>query len=417
MAEVRDFSTYAGKLNSRKKAGASGRQTSYKEKIRSHKVAVFVRAVVISVVAVTLTTVIYISWRDKHYSEAVTVQGVGVTSESDAQIVDLNGSIVQYSKDGVRCLDSSGKALWDQTYEMQRPKACTCMNTIAIGDKSNGHEIYVSNAEGLMGRIDTDLPIIDFCVSSQGVVAAVLDGVDVTWIYLYDAQGNVLANFKTHMNTSGYPLSISISPNGELLCVAFLRTQDGEAKTSVSFYNFGKVGQNYHDKLVSGYEFPGEVVPKVQFMNADKAFAISNGRIMFFSGSEKPIGGNADLLGDDQVMSVFHNDSYVGLVIPEESGEGRYRLQVYNSSGNKLLGKKDEKGVSTCYFDMDYTDILFTNKQIVIYNEEEYMLMDMNGRLKYKGEFDEPVRTMIPTGSMSKFYLVTKDRVDTLTLK
>ncbi|MBO4457769.1 MAG: hypothetical protein J5802_08615 [Butyrivibrio sp.] len=417
MAEVRDFSTYAGKFNSRKKAGASGRQTSYKEKIRSHKVAVFVRAVVISAFVITLATVIYVSWRDKHYSEAVTVEGVKISTESDAKIVDLNGYIVQYSKDGARCIDSSGKAVWDQTYEMQEPKACTCMNSIAIGDKSNGHEIYVSNTGGFLAPIETDLPIIDFCVSSQGVVAAVLDGVDVTWIYLYDSQGKVIAYFMTTMKDSGYPLDIGISPNGELVCVSYLLPEDGQAMTKVAFYNFGEVGQNDSDNLVSGYNCPGEVVPEVEFMGGDKAFAVSDGRVIFFSGAQKPVAEKTDLLNDEEIISVFHNDSYVGLVFEEEAGEGKYRLQVYTSSGNKVLGKTGEKGVSTCYFDMDYSDIIFTNKQIVIYNDNEYMLMDMNGRVKYQGTFDEPVRTMIPTGAMNKFFVVTEDSIDTLLLK
>ena len=78
MAEVRDFSTYAGKLNSKKKSGASDRQTSYKEKIRSHKLKVFIRAVVLIVSCTTLISVIYISWRDKQYSDAITVKGVPI---------------------------------------------------------------------------------------------------------------------------------------------------------------------------------------------------------------------------------------------------------------------------------------------------------------------------------------------------
>ena len=60
---------------------------------------------------------------------------------------------------------------------------------------------------------------------------------------------------------------------------------------------------------------------------------------------------------------------------------------------------------------------IFSNKQIVIYNEKEFMLKDMNGKVKYQGEFEEPVRNMIPTNTMSSFALVTSSRIDTLSLK
>ena len=217
MAEVRDFKTYAEKKNisGALEDNSFDRGASYKEKIRSHKLAVFFRTVAIVAVSVLLVAAIYISWRDKEYSEAVVSTGASITNGADAKVLSLGGQIIQYSKDGISCLGESGQVMWNQTYEMQNPIAHTCQNIVAVGDY-NGHNIYVNSVSGALGEVDTNLPIRDFCVSSQGVVAAVLDGTDVTWIYLYDAKGNTLASFKTTMKDSGYPVSISISPNGEL---------------------------------------------------------------------------------------------------------------------------------------------------------------------------------------------------------
>ena len=407
MAEVRDFSTYAGKLNSKKKSGASDRQTSYKEKIRSHKLKVFIRAVVLIVSCTTLISVIYISWRDKQYSEAITVKGVPISIEDDTRIVSLGGHMIRCSKDGVSCYDSSGKALWTQPYQMQNPITRTCMNTMAIADY-NGHEIYVSDINGPLGKIPTDLPIRDFCVSSQGVVAAVLDGEDVTWIKLYSAQGELLTRSQTTMKDYGYPEKISISPNGELLCVSYLGPENGSIMTKVAFYNFGNVGQNAGDHLMSSYNFPDTVVPFVQFLSPDKAVSVSNDKIMFYSGAQKPEKQAEAEIGEDEIRSVFYSDSYVGLVFAEGSEKGAYRLQVYNLSGNLVL---------TTFFDMDYSEIIFSNKQIIIYNQDDYLLKDMKGRVKYQGTFEEPVRTMIPTGSKNNFILATKKSIDSLVLK
>ncbi len=407
MAEVRDFSAYAGKLNSKKKSGASGRQTSYKEKIRSHKLKVFIRAVVIAVSCTVLVSVVYISWRDKVYSEAITVKGVPISIEDDTRIVSLGGHMVRCSKDGVSCYDSAGKALWTQPYQMQNPKARTCMNSIAIGD-DNGHEIYVCDINGLLGKVDTNMPVRDFCVSSQGVVAAVLDGEDVAWIYLYSAQGEELARFKTTMKGYGYPQKISLSPNGQLLCVSYLGPENGRVMTKVAFYNFGDVGKNVSEHLVSSYNYDNSVAPFVQFMSADKAFSVSTDKIMFYSGAQKPEKQAEEVIEDDEIRSVRYNDSYVGLVFAEASDKGAYRLQVYNTAGSRVL---------TTYFDIDSAEIVFSNKQIIIYNQNEYLIKDMNGRIKYQGEFEEPVRTMIPTGSKSNFILATRESIDTLVLK
>ncbi|MCR5404941.1 MAG: DUF5711 family protein [Butyrivibrio sp.] len=408
MAEVRDFSSYAEKLNRGDSTkGTSSVEPSYKERIRNHRIAVIVRTVSITAAVIIFTVLIYISWRDKEYSEAVLVEHAAITNGIDSRVLSLSGHIVQYSKDGVSCLNQNGQVLWNQTYEMQDPIAQICGDVIAIGDY-NGHNIYVNNVSGIMGQVDTNLPIRDFCVSSQGVVAAVLDGIDVTWIYLYDSQGNTLASFKTTMKDSGYPIAIGISPNGELVSVSYLYPEDGALKSSVAFFNFGSVGQNEIDNYASGYDYPGVVVPFVQFMNSRSAFAVSDDRVMFYSGDEKPVSQAEIFTGNEQIKSVYFNDSYLGLVFANSTSDGNYRLQVYNDRGDSVL---------TTYFDMEYTEVVFSNKQIIIYNEDECVIKDMGGHVKYEGPFENPVRTMIPTGQRSKFILVTSDRVETMNLK
>ncbi len=408
MAEVRDFVSYADKFN----RGSSGQkyldgEPSYKEKIRNHKLAVVFRTLAITIGVVAFVAIVYIGWRDKEYSEAVISEGAPITNGVDAKVISLDGYIVQYSKDGVSCINSDGQVLWNQTYEMQNPIAHSCGDVVAVGDY-NGHNIFVNNVNGSMGEVDTNLPIRDFCVSSQGVVAAVLDGIDVTWIYLYDAQGNNLASFKTTMKDSGYPIAVSISPNGELVCVAYLYPEDGSLKSSVAFFNFGSVGQNSVDNYVSGYDYPGTVVPYVQFMNGSAAFAASDDRIMFYSGDQKPVSQAEIFTGDEEIKAIYFNDSYMGVVFPNSTSEGAYRLQVYNDKGNSVL--------TTC-FDIEYTEILFNDKQIIIYNEDECLIEDMNGHIKYQGSFSTPVRTMVPTSLRNKFVLVTAQTIQNMSLK
>ncbi|ADL32978.1 hypothetical protein bpr_I0229 [Butyrivibrio proteoclasticus B316] len=407
MAEVRDFSSYARKKNNDSTPGSSGVDTSYKEKIRSHKLKVFFRTIAIAAIVLLTVIVVYVSWRDREYSEAEISLDATISNSADSKVISLGGNIVQYSKDGVSCYSSTGQPVWNQTYEMQNPIAHTCNSVIAIGDY-NGHNIYVSNTNGAMGVVDTNLPIRDFCVSSQGVVAAVLDGTDVTWIYLYDSEGNTLANFKTTMKDSGYPISISLSPNAELLCVSYLYPEEGALKTSVAFFNFGSVGQNSIDNYASGYDYPGVVVPYVQFINGNTAFALSDDRIMFYAGDQKPVSKSESLMGDEQVRAVYYNDSYVGLVFMNGTEDGDYRLQVYNGQGDLIL---------TTYFDIAYSDIIFNDKQIIIYNEDECVIKDMSGHDKYVGSFDEPVKVMIPTNIRSRFTLVTSKNVATMNLK
>ena len=408
MAEVRDFLSYTEKLNNKGSGNyESDDQPSYKEKIRNHKLAVLFRTLGITLGVLAFVVVVYVSWRDKLYTEAVITEGLSITNGADSYVMALSDHVIQYSKDGISCVDAGGNAVWNQTYEMQNPIARTCGNVVAVGDY-NGHNIFVNDIGGTLGEVDTNLPIRDFCVSMQGVVATILDGTDVTWIYLYDAKGNTLASFKTTMKDSGYPIDIGISPNGELVCVSYLYPEEGNLKTSVAFFNFGSVGQNSIDNYVSGYDYPGSVVPYVQFMDGKSVFAVSDDRVMFYTGSEKPVSQAEIFTGDEQIKSVYSGDNYMGLVFANSTDDGAYRLQVYNTSGELVL---------TTYFDIEYTEVIFKNKQIVIYNEDECIIQDMAGHVKYTGNFFEPVRLMVSTAQRNKFTLVTESRVESMLLK
>ena len=406
MAEVRDFTKYI-KKNNEEEDEEQQQEPSYTEKIRKHRIMVLVRSVTLIVAAVLVTVAAYVSWRDKSYSEAQFSSGIRISDSTGASAINLDGHVLQYSKDGASCINAEGEALWNQTYQMQNPTVHTCKDVVAIGDY-NGHNIYVANTSGSLGQIDTNLPIRDFCVASQGVVAAVLDDQTVTWIYLFDASGNTLASFKTTMQDSGYPVDVSISPSGELVCVSYLKADNGNLKTSVAFFNFGAVGQNDTDNYASGYDYPGTVVPYVQFMNDSKIFAAADDRIMFYSGSEVPTSQTEALTGNEEIRSVFYNESYVGVVYVNNTDEGAYRLQVYGNTGNLQ---------TTIYFNIEYVDVLFDNDQIMIYGEDDFLLCDMSGNEKYKSSFDNAVRVLIPTAVRSKFIMVTRNAIETMELK
>ncbi len=56
----------------------------------------------------------------------------------------------------------------------------------------------------------------------------------------------------------------------------------------MTFYNFDRWA-NQSDYMVSAYSYSDLVVPKVQFMNNDTAFAVGDSRLMIYSGTQKPV--------------------------------------------------------------------------------------------------------------------------------
>lgn len=381
-------------------------QISYKEKIRKHKLTTLYRVLLVVIALGAVAGLIMIQYKRHIYTGYDIVSSIARETASGATDMRLQGSILTYSQDGAHCTDTKGEVKWNQTYEIQDIRVETCRDVVAIGNY-NGREIYVQNTEKQLGTINTTMPIRNLTVSQTGAVTAILADTDVTWINTYDANGANIYTGQTHMDNSGYPAAINLSPNGELLIVSYVYVDAGILKTDIAFYNFGSVGDNYSDHLVSVYSYSDMLVPEVKFMNDSTAFAVGDSRLMIYTGSQIPVMA-AEHLYSEEVQSVFYSDQYIGLVFVSDKEESKYRMDVFNVSAEKI---------GTYYFNIDYTDIFFGQDNFTIYNETECVIMTFEGVEKYNGYFTKAVNLMIPTGTAYKYLLVTDTSIDTIQLK
>jgi len=303
-------------------------------------------------------------------------------------------------------VDSAGNAMWNITYEMQSPMVSVQNDIVGIGDFGS-RQVYLMNTAGSIGNITTTMPIYKFCVSSAGEVAIILNDTDVTWIYLYDTMGNVIAYFKTTMRQSGFPVDISISPNGKLVGVSFVYVDSGELRSSVAYYNFGAVGRNETDNYVSGYDYSGTVIPTIQFLNNESAFAVSDDRIMFYKGAEKPISQSEHLVSDE-IQKVFYNEKFVALVFYSNQAEYRYHIEIFNHNGDIV----DELDCN-----MEFRDIVVNDDHIYIYSESQALIKRIGGGIRYEGSLPRSTYLLIPSGKPNKFATVNSDTVDNIVLK
>lgn len=413
MADIRDYTREKGKKeqkprvrNSRLRLVKSEEEGTFREKIHRHRMSFFYRILLGVLVCGAVAALFIIQYKNKIYTDYDVLSDKEMLTVAGATNIRLGSHVLTYSKDGARCTDASGNVLWNQTYEMQTPIVSVSGKTVAIGDY-NGRTIYVQNADKQLGSISTNLPIRNLCVAENGVVAAVLEDSGVTWIYVYDTAGKELVQFYTTMKDTGYPVSVSLSPNALLCMISYLYMDAGVLKSSVAFYNFDEYGKNQIDNLVGGYDYTDTVVPYVQFMNNASMFAVGDDSIMFYGGSQKP-----ELLStyyfDTEIRGVYHNENYVGVVFYNNAGEDRFRMEIYDKKGQRVRERE---------FNLDYTDILFDKDTYIIYNEEECIVTTMGGVEKYHGSFKKGVSLLVPTGGKFRYVLVTQDSLETIQMK
>lgn len=395
-----------GEVNEYFKEKYEDSQKDLKQIIRKHRLSILYRVLLIIGIIAAIIVAVYYNYQRMVYTDYDILRTMSYSEASNANYLDLNGKLLRYSNDGASAYSMDNEMIWNETFEMQTPLVDVCNDYIAIGDYK-GTSIYIFNSEGLKGKIETTTPIRSFCVSGTGNVAVVMEDGDVTWVKLYDQNGTNIASDRTTMSKSGYPVDVDISSNGILMAVSYLYVDSGIMSSSVAFYNFGTVGQNEVDNLVSGFNYSETIVPYVEFMNEKTSFSVSDKEMVIYKGDQKPE-SIFETIFDEEVKSVFNNDKYIGLVFDGKEGEQKHRLDIYNTEGELVLSLP---------FDMDYSDIVFNKDIIVIHNASDCEMYNIDGLKKFTGSFKESAITMIPTKSKTKYLLVTRDGMKEIQLK
>lgn len=347
---------------------------------------------------------IRIQMENKTYETYEVVKSFERTDTMMTKYTEFLKYVLKYGKDGISCVDSDNKLVWSQTYSMQNPMVEVCKGSVALAEE-NGTEAMIFDESGLQGTVQTRLPIRQISVSSQGVLAVLLEDGDIMRLNLYNKKGEELVTSKFELQDTGYPLRMSLSADGTKLAVTFLQVQDGGISTCLAFYNFGSVGENQQDHMVAAKELQSQVVPSVRYVDETHCFAVGTGQILLYEGKQIPeLVNTIDL--DSEVESIFYSSEYLGIVQRQE--EQGYLLRVYNTQGQMEFEAP---------FDMDYTALKFSGDNILIYNEFECMMLNGNGKVFFTGTFEESVSNLYTLSGKSRYMVMHASRSDQIHLQ
>jgi len=360
--------------------------------------------IVISVIIVALLIYVLIQ-NYRHYSGVSLSTNSRFLTEDGAEIIGLDGSIVQYSRSSAGCWNTRGEQQWLETYDMQQPRAVVEGDILAIAD-IEGYSVCVFDKQGLRGRISTERPIHAISVSKCGEVAVTMNETNATWIRLFSSTGREIAYLVRYMSIHGYPMSMAISPNGERLTISSLEVVDGVIKTDMAFHSFGAEGAEKENNLLAEAELSGEVFPFTHFMSDDIFVAVSDSRLAYYTIGRELKNTVSNMISEN-IRGVYYNDKYMGLLFTDTSGDHQYRLDLYDKNGDKK---------SSVGFSMDFTTLQISGGYIYLNNDQELQIYTVRGREIFNGTIGATVRAVIPSSIARRMTVVTDSEIDTLRL-
>jgi hypothetical protein len=342
---------------------------------------------------------------NRNYDSYEVLKSTDNTGEYTAGYLSYGSSFVKYSSDGAVAYDKDGSVIWNGSYEMKEPIADTCGKYVVIADKG-GKSIHIFNGKGSAGNFTTVYNILEVEVGSQGVVAALMEDGETNYIDLFDVDGTILSEKVTNANDAGYPMDISLSNDGTKLVISYLSVTKGKLASTVAFFNFGEVGQNYTDRFMGGYEFKENIVPRVEFVNNDTICVYKDNGFLIYSMPEILNLVDEVKLEESKIQSILYSNKYVGVVV-EETDATTKKLLLYDLEGKKVLERD---------LDFDYNKIFLTDKEIIMYDNVSCLILKINGNEKFRYTFDGNIAAFYPINDLDKYFYINDSKISEILL-
>lgn len=377
------------------------------KKIRAHRIKILKITLFFTALLILLAGAIMLYFKLKEYTAYEVLEGMERTDTIAAKYISFKDGIIKYSNDGATYTNNADELIWNQTYEMQDPIVDICEDYVIFGEKG-GKNIYILNSEKLQGNIETTMDIVSVRVANQGTAAVLMQKDGISYIRLYDKDGNQLAGGQISIKNTGYPLDIALSNDAIKLAVSMIDINEGNIKSQITFYNFGSVGQNEIDHMVGSCSYSDMVIPQIEFVTNDRMLAFGDSKVYIFEGTQKPA-QTKEIDLKTEVKSLFFNKDYFGIINNNEDEENTRHMEIYDTKGGHILSKD---------FALDYDTVEFlANNEICIRNEKECQIYNTYGVKHFAYKFDSPLYKIISGASSREYTFILEDTVEKVRLK
>ncbi|MBR5637160.1 MAG: hypothetical protein IKW81_09555 [Pseudobutyrivibrio sp.] len=321
----------------------------------------------------------------------------------------FQGNLLKYSGDGIFYTAYDGSLIWNYTYDMTNPSVDTSGSYVIAYDKK-GTEVDIFSTKGFINQLSTNTPVIDARVASQGTVALLLQENNTTYIQMYDKGGTLLVSGEIHPENRGFPISIALSSDAKRLLLSVINVNEGDITSELVFYDFTDAGKEEVDNIVATYTYIGALIPKIEFVNKDKAIAFADKKIIVFNNNLHATVAK-EITVPEEMKSIFYNDTHFGYICEKALDDGTVvnQMNVYNLYGLKTSSKE----LTESYSDV----VLLDNNEILFSDGNSISLYNLQGFEKFTNTFEEKIYAVIPGATSRRYYLIEESKTAEIGLK
>lgn len=393
-----------------KKKGFKTLVTDYDEldeQIRDHRQALIKRSVKIAGLLLVVFLIIELMLAIRSFDDYEVRDTLERSSSGSAKHQMFDDCLLEYSNDGISCINTRNEIIWNQSFEMTAPNVEIRGDYLVVYDAA-GTNLFIMTKNGLEKNLEMSSPIQSVDIANQGTVAVLMKEDQQYMVKLFDKKGNELANGKFYGDKGGFPIDIALSHDGTKLAVDMVDVSQGKVNTTISFYNFGSVGQSEIDNNVGTYTLEGILVPEIDYVSNSRMIGMGTGKMFVFDGSQKPELSH-EIEIEEEVLSFFHNEKYIGIVYDNVEVENSWHIKVMDMRGNTIM----ENDTTIAYNNIEF----LSNNEICVTNATQCEIFTTHSIKKFSYEFDKELYAVFATDGGRDYTFVFKDTIEEVKLK
>lgn len=361
-------------------------------------------------VAVAVFAVIEIFFSSKtYYGYDVIAEYKKDLSEDVVYATDY-GKLIGYNDEGISIYNNKGEIEWNAALNMTNPKIAVSKGYVAVAD-IGGRNILVVNHKTVPAmqvslQMFNDIMMVD--ISEQGEIAVLMEadkGYNIHLINPYDKNEKLKAEIKTYSKDDGYALSLAMSKDGSKLVTEYVKSDNNEIKSTLTFYNFDKVGENSNaDRIVGVFPFENTIFPKIKFADNNTVCAYGDDKVVCFAAKREP-----EILWEKKIEGkierIAEDENGFSMIINENTQ--KLFLYSFNYSGNIKFKTEVE---------INAKGLWCSNGDVSLYSDSNCMIFSNNGEEKFKNKFGDKVISFMPAGGSLKYYAVLGKKLKVIKL-
>ena len=330
-------------------------------------------------------------------------------NNDNVQYEPFANGYIKYGQNGIEYQRNFGVAEWNIPVSFQNPFLVKAEPYILLADKG-GNTLMLFDVNGQVKDFTVRYPVIQAGVSEKGTIEVILQGEGSNLIQMYDVEGNLVADMRSSVDETGYPLTAAISPDGSKLVVSYLAIDGMSSKTTVAFYDFSRQLQTEGMSLAGGFDYEDFLIARLHFIDNNTLVAVGESATYYYDVSGEPE-MKKEITFEQSIESIFLGEKYIGYVLDnsENPDEGRYRICLYNKSGGKKLDTD---------IDMNYDSLEMQGKQIIAVQNNECTIINTRGKILFQDELDgNAIEAILPMGGWRTYQVVFQDKIAKMQLR